>query len=300
MLGFYETSNDLTGVAAGTWLMNGGSTTLEGLDALPVAEKIDLLDWVDNLPLYAYAVAEGRPYIMVHAGIRAGIAGAPTAASAGETRVSAAASAVGATADAPTDASAGATSEISADASFDSQSQEDAASDASSSTPDAPGAPAGEGAGSAAPDETAVLVPAEMDGASSEESEPAPLIMGWSDLDLQALLAVQDTDDLLWIRDDFWSRPTGLLDERGQGPIVIAGHTPTPYLTNMADHPDRLPFDENGLGRMVKVGACAETYGIADRWDIDCSAAGGAGFGNILLLRLDDEVEFYEPILEGE
>ena len=60
MLDFYETSKDLTGVAAGTWLMNGGSTTLEGLDALPAAEKIDLLDWVDNLPLYAYAVAEGR------------------------------------------------------------------------------------------------------------------------------------------------------------------------------------------------------------------------------------------------
>ena len=124
--------------------------------------------------------------------------------------------------------------------------------------------------------------------------------MRWSELDLQALLAVQDTDDLLWIRDAFWGRPTGLLDERGQGPIVIAGHTPTPYLANMADRPDRLPLDENGLGRMVKVGACAETYGVADRWDIDCGAAGGAGFGNILLLRLDDEVEFYEPILEGE
>jgi serine/threonine protein phosphatase 1 len=39
---------------------------------------------------------------------------------------------------------------------------------------------------------------------------------------------------------------------------------------------------------------------VADRWDIDCGAAGGAGFGKLLMLRIDDEVEFYEPIREGE
>ena len=294
MLDFYETSKDLTGVAAGTWLMNGGSTTLEGLDALPTAEKIELLDWVDNLPLYAYAVAEGRPYIMVHAGIRAGVAGAPDASSAGERSTAApvpSAPAPEAT-DNASDAAAG-------DGADDGDVRDSADAKASEATAQAEPAGAGEGA---SPDETAVLgvpAPDAADGTADESDRP-PLIMGWSELDLQALLAVQDTDDLLWIRDAFWGRPTGLLDERGQGPIVIAGHTPTPYLANMADRPDRLPLDENGLGRMVKVGACAETYGVADRWDIDCGAAGGAGFGNILLLRLDDEVEFYEPILEGE
>jgi serine/threonine protein phosphatase 1 len=51
---------------------------------------------------------------------------------------------------------------------------------------------------------------------------------------------------------------------------------------------------------MVKVGASAQTGGVADRWDIDCGAAGGAGFGNLLMLRLDDGQETYEPVREGE
>lgn len=214
MLSFLEAPDE--GMNQVNWEINGGISTRAGLAALPEGERIDLLDWVAHLPLYAYTFAGGRPYVMVHAGVR-------------------------------------------------------------------PGVKFERGAG------------------RDPEREGEPVVaMGWSDDDLRALLAAQSPEDLLWIREDFWGAPTGLVNEAGEGPIVVAGHTPTPYLRGMADLPDRLPEDENGLCRMVKVGARAETGGVADRWDIDCGAAGGAGFGNLLMLRLDDGLETYEPVREGE
>ena len=57
---------------------------------------------------------------------------------------------------------------------------------------------------------------------------------------------------------------------------------------------DRPAIGEDGRARMVRVGA------ERDRWDIDSGAAGGAGFGQVLVLRLDDGEEFYEPVREGE
>lgn len=214
MLSFIEAPDE--GMNQVNWEINGGISTRAGLAELPEDQRVDLLDWVAHLPLYAYTFVAGRPYVMVHAGVRPGVG-----------------------------------FERGAD-------------------PDA-----------------------------EREGEPV-VAMGWSDDDLRALLAAQSPEDLLWIREDFWGAPTGLLDQSGQGPIVVAGHTPTPYLRGMADLPDRLPEDENGLCRMVKVGARAETGGVADRWDIDCGAAGGAGFGNLLMLRLDDGLETYEPVREGE
>lgn len=121
-----------------------------------------------------------------------------------------------------------------------------------------------------------------------------------TDEELEAMLAQQNTEDLAWIRDDFWGRPTGLLNAAGEGAIVVAGHTPTVYLPDMADKPDRDPFNSRGLCQMVRVGACEATGNVADRWDIDCGAAGGASFGQLLMLRLDDEEEFYEPVRAGE
>ena len=181
------------------WEMNGAGTTMDGLS-------------------YAYAFVSGRPYAMVHAGIRPGVP-------------------------------------------FERAGEKDEA---------------------------------------PEAAEDGAYAMGWSDDDLRAMLEAQRPEDLVWIREEFWGQPTGLVGEDGRGPIVIAGHTPTPYLQGMADLPDRLPLDENGLCRMVKVGASAQTGGVADRWDIDCGAAGGAGFGNLLMLRLDDGQETYEPVREGE
>jgi serine/threonine protein phosphatase 1 len=39
---------------------------------------------------------------------------------------------------------------------------------------------------------------------------------------------------------------------------------------------------------------------VADRWAIDCGAAGGADWGSIGIVRLDDGEEFYEPVLEDD
>ncbi len=122
----------------------------------------------------------------------------------------------------------------------------------------------------------------------------------WDDATVEKLLGNQYREDLMWIRDDFWGRPTGLVNDRGEGPIVIAGHTPTRYLDFMADRPDRSSVNKDGLCQMVRVGACEETGGVADRWDIDCGCAGGAGFGQLLMLRLDDGEEIYEAVREGE
>lgn len=122
----------------------------------------------------------------------------------------------------------------------------------------------------------------------------APVPEAWDDAAADAYLAAQDDEDLTWIREEFWGAPDGLSGEDGAGPIVVAGHTPTPYLERMASVTDRSPVGEDGLARMVRVG---EKH---DRWDIDAGAAGGAGFGQVLVLRLDDGEEFYEPVLEGE
>lgn len=122
----------------------------------------------------------------------------------------------------------------------------------------------------------------------------------WDEEALDKLVGDQYRDDLMWIREDFWGYPTGLVNGSGEGPIVIAGHTPTRYLDNMADRPDRSSVSDNGLCRMVRVGACEETGNVADRWDIDCGCAGGAGFGQLLMLRLDDGEEIYEAVREGE
>ena len=61
-----------------------------------------------------------------------------------------------------------------------------------------------------------------------------------------------------------------------------------------------LHSDENGNARMLKIGADESTGGVADRWDIDAGAAGGAGFGRVGIMRLDDGAEFYEDIAPDE
>ena len=51
---------------------------------------------------------------------------------------------------------------------------------------------------------------------------------------------------------------------------------------------------------MLRLGACPETGGVADRLAIDCGAGSVPGSGRVLVLRLDDGEEFYQPIGEGE
>lgn len=120
----------------------------------------------------------------------------------------------------------------------------------------------------------------------------APVPDVWDDAAARAYLEAQDPEELTWIREEFWGAPAGLSGEDGRGPVVVAGHTPTPYLGGMAHQMDRPAVGEDGLARMVRVGE--------DRWDIDACAAAGAGMGQVLVLRLDDGEEFYEPVGEGE
>lgn len=122
----------------------------------------------------------------------------------------------------------------------------------------------------------------------------------WTNTTLDALLRYQNPEDVLWIRDEFWGQPTGFINERGEGPIVIAGHTPVPYVESLADLFDRPSRDDEGECQIMHLGACDATGGVADRWAIDCGAAGGAGWGRIAMIRLDDVTEFYEPVIEGD
>jgi len=199
MLSFFDDPHDPFNQA--NWMLNGGFTTAESLASIEPSRCLDLLDWVKSLPLSAHVRVGGRPYLLVHAGIR----------------------------------------------------------------------------------------PIGLSGLGN-----------CSDEELDMIIATQSTEDLLWIREEFWGWPTGLLDAEGNGPIVIAGHTPTPYLDTMADLPDRRSIGEDGLARMVRVGACEATGGVADRWNIDCCAAGGHRRGQVMMLRLDDGAEFYEPVGEEE
>jgi serine/threonine protein phosphatase 1 len=175
--------------------------TREGLDALTREERIDFVDWVDGLPLYAHVNVADRSYLLVHAGIRK--------------------------------------------AHFTSHSR-------------------------------------------------------WSDATMDKLLSYQSKEDLLWIRDDFWGQPTGLINERGEGPIVIAGHTPVPYIPEYTKDYDREPRDEDGQCKIMHLGACDATGQVADRWAIDCGAAGSVGWGGIGIVRLDDGYEEYTYVEEGE
>lgn len=117
---------------------------------------------------------------------------------------------------------------------------------------------------------------------------------------LRAAMAEQDAEDLLWIRGGFWGEPTGLVGADGAGPVVVCGHTPTILLSRYADVMGRRVLDEREKACMVEVGATWDTFGVADRIDIDCSAAAGAPFGRVGVIRLDDHRIFYADIEEGE
>lgn len=117
---------------------------------------------------------------------------------------------------------------------------------------------------------------------------------------LKAMMAAQDPDDLLWIREGFWNVPTGLIDGSGRGPVVVAGHTPTVLLGMFAHDMCGAPFTEESRGRVVEVGACADTGGEADRIDIDCSAAAGYPHGCVGVMRLEDRASWVVPVKEGE
>ena len=51
------------------WQQDGGDVTMKAFRALSPDEREDLLDYIDDAPLYEAAEAGGRTFIMVHAGL---------------------------------------------------------------------------------------------------------------------------------------------------------------------------------------------------------------------------------------
>ena len=125
---------------------------------------------------------------------------------------------------------------------------------------------------------------------------PAPA--EWNDATAIDYLAAQHPDDLLWIRDGFWDVPTGLVDEKGNGAIVVAGHTPTMYVERIHGGPPAL--DENNRCQMLFCGAGEATGGVPDKIAIDCAAAAGAGTGQVGMICLDTLEVTYEAVRDGE
>lgn len=118
-------------------------------------------------------------------------------------------------------------------------------------------------------------------------------------LTLRDLLGCHSADDLLWMREGL-AYPTRLVGADGRGPVVVAGHTPTPLLAKLAALPEEACMTSERQGKVVLYGACEATAGHADRIDVDCAAASGAGMGRVGILRLDDLSCFYASIKEGE
>ena len=67
MLSCLDEADDF--VSAMNWAINGGTTTSEGLAALPEDELEELVEWVGGLPRWACAEVGERLYLLVHAGV---------------------------------------------------------------------------------------------------------------------------------------------------------------------------------------------------------------------------------------
>ena len=116
--------------------------------------------------------------------------------------------------------------------------------------------------------------------------------------DLACMMEHQAAEDLLWIRESFWSEPTGLVGADGRGPVVVCGHTPSVYLGRYGRLMSGNGANEELQGCMVEVGATSDTGGVADRVCIDCSAAAGAPAGRVGVMRLEDRAVWYAPVGE--
>lgn len=109
----------------------------------------------------------------------------------------------------------------------------------------------------------------------------------------------QRVEDLLWIREGFWSEPTGLVGRDGRGPVVVAGHTPSVVMGRYAKLMCGTGVDEELRGVMVEVGPSRDTGGVPDRICIDCSAATGSPAGRVGVMRLEDRRVWLADIEEG-
>ena len=140
---------------------------------------------------------------------------------------------------------------------------------------------------------------ASLDALGVPRSEAAGYAAATPD-DLLAAMVEQDVSDLLWIRREFWSTPTGLVGTSGSGPVVVAGHTPSISMPRFASLMCGPGVDEDLRGVMVEVGCSRDTGGIADRVCVDCSAAVGHPGGRVGIMRLEDRRVWLADIEEGE
>jgi len=51
------------------WQQNGGDTTMKGFRAIDRDRRTDLLDYMEDAPLYDVVEAGGRTFVLVHAGL---------------------------------------------------------------------------------------------------------------------------------------------------------------------------------------------------------------------------------------
>lgn len=51
------------------WQQNGGSTTMKKFRELSADEKLDLLDYIDDAPLYDIVDADAKTFILLHSGL---------------------------------------------------------------------------------------------------------------------------------------------------------------------------------------------------------------------------------------
>lgn len=122
---------------------------------------------------------------------------------------------------------------------------------------------------------------------------------------IEHLMAHQRLEDLVWIRDKFWSAHTGLVNSEGKGAVIIAGHTPSLTLTYCFSKQELesqhiVYKTEEDKGLVVPMGADDSTSGVADRIDIDAGAAAGWPCGRVALMRLDDGKIWYADVKEDE
>lgn len=127
-----------------------------------------------------------------------------------------------------------------------------------------------------------------------------PVPAAWGDYASSLFLGWQDPEDLLWIREGYLDRPTGLLGPDGAGPVVVAGHTPTLLSAMYMDKRSAPPESEQDRPCIAYLGACQDTGGVADRIDIDCGCAAGPGLGRLGVLCLDTGAVHYEEIFDDE
>ncbi len=93
----------------------------------------------------------------------------------------------------------------------------------------------------------------------------------------------QDVNDLLWIRREFWSTPTGLVGTSGLGPVVVAGHTPSISMPRFASLMCGSGVDEDLRGVMVEVGCSRDTGIRREFWSTPTGLVGTSGLGPVVV-----------------